>query len=353
MRKAFTFEGRRYYVSGKDDTECEVKKAIKIRDLQEGVVIDSSMLVADWSKEWMRTYKKGSCDDKTYKDYQHRLDEYILPVIGKIKLKDVKPVHLQNIMQNVSSMSQSRIDKMYQCLCQMFTVAENNDLLTKSPTRGLVKPKGTKGSHRSITDQEREIILKVAENHKYGLWVKIMLYCGLRTGETVRIKMMHFDFDKKLLFVDGTKTSNAKRYVPVPDEILEEIKSLNKDPFEYLFTNETGRQVQPHNRGRMWKSFKKAMHVEMGGKLYRGSIVPPCMVADDLVPYCLRHTFCTDLQDAGVPINVAKELMGHSDISLTASIYTHYTETSLNNAAEMMKLFRNKDSKKKKQSMNK
>ena len=51
-------------------------------------------------------------------------------------------------------------------------------------------------------------------------------------------------------------------------------------------------------------------------------IVTP-KVAEDLTTYCLRHTFATDLQKAGVPINVAKELMGHEDISVTANTYTH------------------------------
>lgn len=60
----------------------------------------------------------------------------------------------------------------------------------------------------------------------------------------------------------------------------------------------------------------------MGAKVYRNQIIES-KLSDDLTPYCLRHTFCTDLQKAGVPINVAKELMGHSDISITANIYTH------------------------------
>lgn len=48
--------------------------------------------------------------------------------------------------------------------------------------------------------------------------------------------------------------------------------------------------------------------------------------APDFEPYLLRHTFCTDCQAAGVPINVAKEWMGHSDISVTAKIYTHMVD---------------------------
>lgn len=38
------------------------------------------------------------------------------------------------------------------------------------------------------------------------------------------------------------------------------------------------------------------------------------------------HTFYTECQTAGVPPNITKELMGHSDISVTAKIYTHMVD---------------------------
>jgi site-specific recombinase XerD len=65
--------------------------------------------------------------------------------------------------------------------------------------------------------------------------------------------------------------------------------------------------------------------MQMGATVFRSQITES-VVAEDLVPYCLRHTFCTDLQDAGVPINVAKYLMGHTDIAVTSKIYTHQTD---------------------------
>lgn len=73
---------------------------------------------------------------------------------------------------------------------------------------------------------------------------------------------------------------------------------------------------------RRWKSFIRELDIHMGAKVYRNKIIKS-VVAPDLTPYCLRHTFCTDLQRAGVALNVAKELMGHSDVSVTANIYTH------------------------------
>lgn len=45
-------------------------------------------------------------------------------------------------------------------------------------------------------------------------------------------------------------------------------------------------------------------------------------IADDLVLYCLRHTFCTDLQKAGVPLNIARIIMGMR-IFASQQAYTH------------------------------
>ena len=64
------------------------------------------------------------------------------------------------------------------------------------------------------------------------------------------------------------------------------------------------------------------MNIAMGCEVYRNEIVND-LVAPDLVPYCLRHTYCTDLCRAGVDMRIAQKLMGHSDVRITANIYTH------------------------------
>ena len=66
----------------------------------------------------------------------------------------------------------------------------------------------------------------------------------------------------------------------------------------------------------MWASVKRAMEEELGHP-------------SDCRLYDIRHTYCTNLEKAGVPINIASRLMGHSDISVTSKIYTHATETAL------------------------
>ena len=58
------------------------------------------------------------------------------------------------------------------------------------------------------------------------------------------------------------------------------------------------------------------------------------MLAVDLVPYCLRHTYCTNLQKKDVDLRTAQYLMGHTDIKMTANIYTHADTSTILKAAE-------------------
>lgn len=80
------------------------------------------------------------------------------------------------------------------------------------------------------------------------------------------------------------------------------------------------------------------MDIENGAEVFRGHIVESTL-AEDLRPYDYRHTYCTDLQDAGVPITVAQRLMGHSDIKMTAQIYTHHSAKSFEDARNKIERF--------------
>lgn len=74
----------------------------------------------------------------------------------------------------------------------------------------------------------------------------------------------------------------------------------------------------------------------MGAKIYRNALIPPMPLAGDFTPYCLRHTYCTDLCRAGVDIRTAQRLMGHANISITADIYTHVDVNEIMKAGELL-----------------
>ena len=178
--------------------------------------IDSTMSVSLWAKKWYSTYKQPNISKRTSSDYKTRLNRHFLPCMGKMKISDVRQIHLQEFLNDYASETTTgRVRKMYQMLNQMFKAARANGLIRYNPAEDLIVPKGRPDRHgRALTRYEKEILLKVCEYHPDGPWALTMLYSGLRPGETHRILGKHIQ--GRYLYVDGTKTDRSKRFVPAP-----------------------------------------------------------------------------------------------------------------------------------------
>ena len=215
----------------------------------------------------------------------------------------------------------------------------------------MTLPKSPKGTHRSITETERKAILEVADYHYAGLYVLLILYCGIRPGEAIALQWKDINLEKRLIHVrkaieSGTtgeiktpKSEAGNRDIPIPDALWHKLKEVRQGPFQPVLLQPQGRKVHSHSSiGDAWNNFKRELDIHMGAEVYRNQIIRS-VVASDLVPYCLRHTYCTDLQRAGVPLNIAKYLMGHSDVSVTGNIYTDTTPDVIDFAAAQMNRF--------------
>jgi len=124
------------------------------------------------------------------------------------------------------------------------------------------------------------------------------------------------------------------REIPIPDDLIDDLAKAIKGKHLYdpVFTQSTNdRRHTETSFYKSWRNFIREMDIAMGAVVHRNKITKT-MLDPNLCPYYLRHTYCTDLQDAGVPINVARYLMGHSDISVTAKIYTHTTSNVIDDA---------------------
>lgn len=306
MRGSVTFEGKRYYVSGKTRDEVIAKKAIKLKELEEGKRrISKSMTVSAWAEECLNTYKANQAD-VTRTKYRNRMQHCVLDEIGDMPLSMVKSIHLQKILNNQKEFSQRHINEVHQIINLIFNKAYENGLIIDNPIRGLVRPKGYTHIRRSLTKEEEEKMLPLLQEEKYILFA-LMYYAGLRPSEARNIKPTDIiDVDgERMFYIRGTKTDNAMRFIPISAQLVDTLKKASEN--EYLAVNQYGKKFSESATRDRWRMLKKESGID----------------SEDLVPYCLRHSFCTNLQKNGVPLKVAQTLMGHSDISLTANIYTH------------------------------
>ncbi len=351
-RRSFTLDGRRYFVRADTEEELTVKMAMRRRDLEEGrVVVGRNMTTQQWFVEFMNTYKKASISPETYDDYMSRWNSKIKPVLGRLRLRDVKQIHCQKVLYLMEGSSKAYLTKVAYTMRQMFYRAKLNKLILDNPADDLEIPYAEDYTRRAITDYEREITLRVAEYHRGGLWILMMLYCGLRPEETAPLQGRHLDLEARTVTVESavkkknkrigkTKSRAGKRTIPISRDLTARLKAQHIGPFEYVFTNTDGHRLSAGNMTRMWNNFKREMNITAGCKLYRNKLVPPLRIADDLVPYCYRHTFGTDLEAAGVSINEAARLMGHSDIRVTSKFYTHESTASFDRVTAQLDAYR-------------
>lgn len=362
VRKTFTFDGRRYEVVGATEEEAILKKAAKLRELEAGQLTSSST-VRQWSQIWLETYvKPRGMTAKSYRMYTDILDNVILPAIGGMKLRQVSDIQLQKIVNSRQELSSSTVIKTRMVLRAMFKRAVNSRLIAFDPAADLTLPKAKKGGHRSLTAVERAALLKVADYptfsgyaNRSGLWLRVLLYAGLRPGETAALRWEDIDLDAGNIHVrqakeagsmtiKDPKTEAGIRTIPINDELLPYLMAEAK-PSGFVFTQKDGSPLSEESIKARWRTVKKYMDIELGAKVERikpkgrrksALVITQHAIADDLDLYCLRHTFCTDLEKKLVPLNVAKVLMGHSDVTMTANIYSHADEETLELARSLI-----------------
>lgn len=350
VRKTARINGKKLEAYGKTEREATLKLAEKIEAEKRGEgSVSGSMTVDKWFDEWIKTYKtpKG-LTAKSLGMYREKYKLHIKPRIGHLKLKDVSSVHLQKILNGQAGMSASHAKKIRMVMREMFRRARQSRLILYDPSETLELPAINQKQRRSITDDERTAILKVAETHKNGLWILTLLYTGIRPGESAALTWQDIDFSKNEIHIRAARESGAKiikrpktdsgvRDIPIHAKLLPYLlsASVGKHEKDFVFPGYAGKLADDRTIRRWWLSFRRAIDIELGAEVYRNKIVKSAL-SPGLTLYCLRHTFATDLQRAGVPINIAKELMGHSSISVTANIYTHRDTATLHLSMSML-----------------
>lgn len=375
-RVSETYEGKRYEARGRTMGEAYRKLNQKIDAVKNGDEgISTAMKVSTWANTWLSTYNKsrvrkpgepklrGTMNTATYKSYEQLTLNYIVPAIGNLHMRDVKPTHLQKILNDHKDMSFSQVSKLNITIKKMFSQAYIDRIIAFDPSVGLSLPAAKKGKRRSLSAEEKSFFFKAADKNRHGLLFRFLAATGIRPNELAAVRVGDVDTEQKVVHVtqavetgskeiSDPKTASGVRYtiLNTTDDptIVADIQALigDREATEFLFTKSDGKSMLTRQAfKRYWQSFYRTWDLEMGAEHdSRGHIYDPSdlkadgtplypdpndpskprnghKLSPDVVTYCLRHTFGTDMQRGNIPIEVTKYLMGHADISTTANIY--------------------------------
>lgn len=190
--------------------------------------------------------------------------------------------------------SSSFLSKIRQVMFRMFKYAKREGVIATNPADNLDLPTSEDGTRRSVTPAERKAILSLADRHRSGLYIKMMLYCGLRPAECIPLQWADIDLEHGFVTVSkalkkgseqvgAPKSKAGTRKVPIPETFLKDLRAAyTGNPFDLLFTQPTTGKMHTRSSLRCyWNNFERALDIEMGAKVYRNQIIVHA-VADDL-----------------------------------------------------------------------
>lgn len=339
---------------GKTEAECLEKREAYIKQESERNILPMYKIVERYAAEWVNVYK-SHLTTASYNSVVRTLKRFCAEH-GTRLMTSITPMDIQAFYNEYEDMSQSSINSMRDTIRGMFRAAVADRVIQFDPTSKAKLPKGTKGSHRAITQHERDLIHSV--QHRLRPCVMLMLYAGLRRGEALALDIdRDVDFEKRTITVReavrwehqtqptiaSTKTEAGKRVVPLFQLLYDELYGMHG-----LIVQ---KQTKPSKREKTalnhlsesawasaWKSYINALEEAENGisRRWYGKTKAQQFLSDmgelpewqsvTIRAHDLRHSFATMIRDAGTDIKLAMQWMGHADQSMLLRIYDHPDE---------------------------
>ncbi len=279
----------------------------------------------------------------TKKKYASLIGRHILPALGSTALDALRPNDLRDMLCALSreGYAATTLRDIKAVVREIIGFANDEGLMTGDPFARVEAAGAAREPRRALSAYEQEAFT-AARGQRLWLASMLMLYCGLRRGETLALSWEDIDFEASELAVRRAvsfaenapelkepKTRAGSRRVPLPSLVRDALSTARaRASSEWVCPGADGNFMTYSAFVCAWNSFIK--YVRRSADASR---------IGDITPHMLRHTYCTMLYDAGVDIKSAQAFMGHADVKMTLAIYTHLTEAKRAQAAAVLNTY--------------
>ncbi len=286
-----------------------------------------------------------SSTPNNHHQYHGIVNNHLIPALGKIKLNELHPQHIQALYKKLWEQGKSprTIQVIHSVLRRALGVAERQGLIVRNPAK-VVEPLKVPHKEMLILDdnQVRQLMIAAQESRFENLYY-LAVTTGLRQGELLGLKWIDVDWAsgnihvrRQLQRITGEgmkftepKTRSGRRMVELGSEALKRLSAHRKQlDFEAL-------SPEWEDHGLVFPSIygtpldQKRLHQDFKRVLKKAGL-------HDIRFHDLRHTAATLMLMNGIPLLVVSRRLGHSKPSVTLDIYGHYLPGMQSTAAALM-----------------
>ncbi len=291
------------------------------------------MLYKEWLNIWLENYIKPTSKQRTYLRYAELAQLHIVPRLGTCEMDELTVDALQKFVNRLLLCGNIKTHKglSSNTVCSIINVLQNS---LKSATYAgysqnyvadkVKRPPKEEKEIACFTLEEQKVIERAVQNSPkkklYG--IVLCFYTGLRIGELLALTWSDIDLNKGVMHVtkschdgkdeygkyikvvESPKTRSSKRDIPLPKQLVPQLKSIMKSGCEYVVSSK-GQGVSVRSYQRSFDLLLKRLNIA-----HRGF-------------HALRHTFATRALECGMDVKTLSEVLGHRSPTLTLDRYAH------------------------------
>ncbi len=211
--------------------------------------------------------------------------------------------------------------------------AQNRDFDAASVfRRGVIKipmKKARKKKRAVLSVQEVSILLRLPDDSReIGLRDKVLLSLmyasGARAQETCDLTVGNIQFNMKGAILNIKGKGGKSRRIGIPDNCAKMLQKyishrrLGSKPDKYIFSSQTHEQMTISCIEGIFKKYVRQAKTEY----------PALFREDSYPPHSMRHSTASHMLEAGVPIVVIKNFLGHASLQ-TTQIYAELSQNTV------------------------
>lgn len=340
----------------RDDISLREKEKEIQRDISEG--IDTSgrkMTVCELYEKYTRTH--SNVKNSSVEGRERLIKRLEDDKLGNMPISSVKPSDAKEwaIRQRDKGLAFMTVNNDKRSLSAAFYMAVCDDLIRKNPFNFQLDSviEDTTESKVPLTREQENSLLDFIQSDKnykkhYDEFI-ILLGTGLRISELCGLTVKDVDMDKgkiiidhqllkrsgKDFYIETPKTESGVREIPMSKTIREVFQRVLENHIDsgftidgynnFLFCTGSGRPKTALDYEAMFRrvaaKYNKC-HEEPLPKIF--------------TPHVLRHTFCTNMANAGMNPKALQYIMGHKNITMTLNYYAHATYNSAKEEMERL-----------------